>query len=162
MSYPFIIRQKAIEQYQNGILTQEEIASALGIHLSTFKRWLVRDRLGKGLQPIKGENQGRPAKIDNEGLQSIEKLVQDNPSITLEELSEAFKKLHGIDAGRSILSRALKKLNLRLKKLSIQASEKNTEEVKKRKKYLNLIKNEPRENLIFLDESVANLQMSPL
>lgn len=140
MSYPLIIRQKAIEHYQNGILTQEEVASDLGIHLSTFKRWLLRDRLGEGLEPIKGENQGRPGKIDDMGLQTIEKIVQENPSITLDELSEAYEKLHDINAGRSILSRALKKLNLRRKKLSVQASEKNTEEVKKKKVILKVYK----------------------
>lgn len=134
MSYPVIIRQKAIEQYEKGIFTQEEIAVNLGIHVSTFKRWLSRGRSGKSLEPIVGANQGRPGKIAEDGLETIEKLVKENPSITLEELSLAYKKIHDINVGRSILSRALQKLNLRRKKLSLQASEKNSEEVKKNEK----------------------------
>ncbi len=133
MPYPVVMRQKAIEQYQEGVLTQEEIASNFGIHLSTLKRWLFRDRSGEGLEPILG-NKGRPGKINDEGLKTIERIVEENPSITLVELSEAYEKLHDIYAGRSILSRALKKLNLRRKKLSLQASEKNTDEVKKKNK----------------------------
>jgi transposase len=132
MSYPLIIRQKAIEQYQENIFTQEEVASNFGVHLSTFKRWLVRDHLGKGLSPIVG-NAGRPGKIDEEGLDTIEKIVQEKPSITLEELSSAYEEIHNVNVGRSILSRALKKLNFRRKKLSFQASEKNALKVKKKK-----------------------------
>jgi hypothetical protein len=40
---------------------------------------------------------------------------------------------------RSILSRALRKLNLRRKKHNVHASEKNNEDVKKRKSSLDLI-----------------------
>lgn len=133
MPHPLIIRHRAIELYEEGMLTQEEVSSTFGIHLSTFKRWISRNRSGEGLAPIKGDK-GRPGKIDDIGLQVIEQIVEANPTITLAELSECFHKQQGVEAGRSILSRALKKLNLRRKKISFKASEKNTDEVIKKKK----------------------------
>ena len=78
-------------------------------------------------------------------------------------MAAIFYKKKKIKAGRSILSRACQKLNLRRKKLSKYASEQEREEIKKKRQtYCKEIAKIPIGDLIFLDESGANLQMAPL
>ena len=60
------------------------------------------------------------------------------------------------------MSRALKKLNIRHKKLNISSPSKEKDEVKKTIEYLAKVKQINPEHLIFIDESGANLQMYPL
>jgi transposase len=132
MSYSLEIRNRALKAYKSGKKTQEEISDLFGISLSSFKRWLQKDRDGQSLIP--DTSGGRPAKVNEEGLNTLKNLVMENPSITLDDLSIQYKKIHKIVVGRSILSRALKKLNLRYKKLSISSTAKDTEVVKKKEK----------------------------
>lgn len=137
MAYHIELRTKAIQAYEEGEGSQEEIASLLQISLSTFKRWLAMSRKGQPLQPMTG-NCGRPKKIDDVGEATIQSLIRNNPSITLSELSAAYYKKHKTIVGRSVLSRTLQKLNLRYKKLSIKSVEKQTDEIQKKRKHTNL------------------------
>lgn len=132
MSYSLEIRKRAILAYEKGESTQEEVSNIFGISLSSFKRWLQKERNGESLLP--DNSGGRPAKISKDGLETLKELVAENPSITLEDLSIKYKKIHRVIVGRSILSRALKKLNLRYKKLSISSVEKDNDMVKKKEK----------------------------
>ena len=127
-------RQRVIELYLEGSLTQLDACEEIGVSLSSFKRWISRYRRGELLVPIIA-GKGRPRKIDNSGELLIQNLIESNPSITLFEISHAIYKKNKIVAGRSVISRVLQKLNLRYKKLSISAAEKNTPEVKKRELY---------------------------
>lgn len=88
--------------------------------------------------------------------------MANNSSITLAELSEKLYKHDKIIAGRSVISRALNELNLRYKKLSLQAVEKHGPEVLKKKEfYLEELATTAVKDLIFIDECGANLQMVP-
>ena len=60
------------------------------------------------------------------------------------------------------MSRALNKLNLHHKKLSISSPSKEKDEVKKTIEYLAKVKQINSEHLIFIDESGANLPIHPL
>ena len=133
MAYHIELRTKAIQAYEEGEGSQEEIASLLQISLSTLKRWLAMSRKGHPLQPMT-ENCGRPKKIDDAGEATIQSLVINNPSITLSELSAAYYKRHKVIVSRSVLSRTLQALNLRYKKLSIKSIEKQTDEIQKKRK----------------------------
>ena len=133
MSYSLDLRMKALSAYESGTETQQEIVDTFQISLSTFKRWLQRKRSGMDLSPIT-DGRGRPRTLDDSSLKFIEKLVADNPSITLSELSNKLEKKYKLKAGNAVLCRALRGLNLRYKKLSIQAAEKETASVKKKEK----------------------------
>lgn len=133
MAYSLDLRHKAISSYESDEGTQNEIANVFGVSLSTFKRWLVRKKSGENLKPRIG-NKGRPKKINNAGFKTLKTIVEINPSITLAELSDLYLKEHKIRVGTSVLSRALSKLNLRYKKLSIKAVEKESDEVKKKER----------------------------
>lgn len=135
MSYSIEVRAKALMSYNEGEGSQEEVASLYQISLSTFKRWIYKVRHGESLKP-KTERCGRPRKVDEKGEETIRRLVEENPSITLEELSKVYYREHKIVVGTSILSRILKELNLRYKKLSIKAVERDKEEVQKKRAHI--------------------------
>jgi transposase len=136
MAYTMELRIKALEMYeQESGVAQSEVAELLGISLSTFKRWLSRRRKGENLMPLVGDK-GRPLKIDEHGLETIRKLIRENPAITLRELTEVYYKKHRVVVGTSIMFRALKKLDFSHKKVSIRASEKETDVVKKKGKII--------------------------
>ena len=75
---------------------------------------------------------GRPCRIDDKGYETIKQLLTENPCLTLEELSDNYFEIHQLKVGRSVLSRACKKLNLSRKKLSVYAAEQERDDVKKK------------------------------
>lgn len=132
MAYSLDLRQRVLSSYESGEGTQSEIADFFDINISTLKRWLTRKKSGDSLIPQKG-NRGRPGKINAMELEELRQIVEAKPSITLAELSALYLKKRQISIGSSVLSRALIKLNLRYKKLSIKAIEREAEEVKKKR-----------------------------
>ncbi len=132
--YSLDLRQKVISQYNTGELTQDEVSRLFGIGLSTFKRWRSMYETTGNLEPVI-EKTGRPSKIDQDGFSIIEKAVTLNNTITLDDLSNLYFKKRKIRVGRSILSRALAKLNLNRKKLSVSSAEKDLLESKKKERH---------------------------
>ena len=132
-AYPIALRRKMLERYKKGGITQLELCEIFGVHLSSFKRWLQRERKGEDLLPRTITNDKKP-KIDTRGLKTIKTIIQNNPCITLRELSEIYYKKHKVKAGTSVFFRACKKLNLRRKKLSKYSSQKDRTDVKKKNK----------------------------
>lgn len=135
MSYSVDLRERVLSCYDSGEHTQDDVADLFEIGVASLKRWLSRKRKGEDLG-TRAKNSGRKNKINEFGLETIKELVKNNPSITLGELSEIYFKKHNVYVGNSVLSRALKKINLRYKKLSVQAVEKESEVVKKKRRIL--------------------------
>ncbi len=136
MSYHTLeTRHRAINLYLEGTMTQVDACEEIGVSISSFKRWLSRYRKGDASLAV-ASGKGRVSKVDDKGKQFIKKLVLANPSITLAELSKAYYKRNKVIAGRSVISRVLHNLNLRHKKLSIQAAEQDTDAVKKKETIL--------------------------
>lgn len=133
--YSLDLRQKVMSQYSSGEYTQEEVSNLFDISISTFKRWYTRHKSTGNLEPIT-EKKGRPAKLDQVGFAIIKKAVELNNTITLDDLSNLYFKKRKIIVGRSILSRALAKLNLNRKKLSVSSVEKDLPESKKKEQHI--------------------------
>lgn len=129
--YSLDLREKVVEKYNNGNITQEEIGNIFQIGISTIKRWLKKYRETGDLNP-NYDKQGRPTRINERGLETISKAIEINNTITLEDLSNIYFKKHKVKVGRSVLSRVLAKLNLRRKKLSVYSPEKDNPENKKK------------------------------
>lgn len=129
--YSLDLRIKVIEQYNSGNVTQEEASNIFQIGTSTIKRWLKKYKETGNLLPSY-ENQGRPSRIDENGLATIKQAINTNNNITLEDLSAIYFKKHKVKVGRSVLSRVLIKLKLYRKKLSITSIEKDSPENKKK------------------------------
>ena len=129
--YSLDLREKVVEKYNKGNVTQEEVGNIFQIGISTIKRWLKKYRETGDLNP-NYDKQGRPNRINELGLETISKAIEINNTITLEDLSNIYFKKHKVKVGRSVLSRVLAKLNLRRKKLSIYSPEKDNPENKKK------------------------------
>jgi transposase len=129
-AYSVDFREKIVELYERGDTSYSKVAKNFGISVISAKRYVKKYREEGDLSPQKG-NQGRPTRIDEEGYKTIQNIIQKRPTITLAELSELYYKEKKTDVGRSVLSRACKKLDLRRKKLSRYAAERDRYDVKK-------------------------------
>ncbi len=129
-SYSIDLRKKVVEAYKEGNTSLSRVANNFKISITSVKRYLKLDREKGDLSPIMGK-QGRPGKIDEIGYKEIQKIIKKRPTITLMELSEIYYKKRKVKACKSVLSRACMKLNLRRKKLSQYAAERERDDVKK-------------------------------
>lgn len=129
-AYSVDLRQKIVDAYLKGNTSLSEVAQKFEVNISSVVRYLKLHREDGDLSPKKG-NKGRPGKIDEIGYETIKKIIQNKPTTTLGELSEIYYKKRKVKAGRSVLSRACLKLNLRRKKLSCYAVERERDDVKK-------------------------------
>jgi transposase len=131
--YSVDLRKKVVEVFNSERISKVKLAKRFQISLSSVKRYLNLEQEIGDLSPKVGG--GRPGKITDSGYKTIQKIIEEKPTITLEELSSLLYKKKKITAGRSILSRACQKLNLRRKKLSKYAAEQEREDVKKNSKF---------------------------
>lgn len=131
-AYSLDLRQKAVSAYENGEGTQEEIASRFSIGLRTLQEWLVLKKETSSLEPKEYIYCGRKPIIGEKELLFVKKLVEEKPDILIIEIRSLYKKKFKVEVAQSMVSRALKKLNLRRKKKSIYAHEQEREDVKKK------------------------------
>jgi transposase len=129
-AYSVDLRRKVVESYEGGNGSYSKISSDFGISIRSVKRYVKQYREDGNLLPKKG-NQGRPKKVDEDGYKTIRNIIRSHPTVTLAELSKLYYKEKKVSVGRSILSRACDKLNLRRKKLSRYAAERDRRDVKK-------------------------------
>lgn len=129
--YSLDLRQKAVSAYENGEGTQAEIAEQFSIGLRTFKTWLSLKKETGNLAPKEYIYCGRRPVIGEKGSLFLKKLIERKPDILISEIRTSYKNKFNVEIAQSMVSRALKKLNLRRKKKSIYAHEQEREDVKK-------------------------------
>ena len=132
--YSLDLREKAIAAYENGEGTQIEISSRFSIGLRTLQEWLVLKQETGNVNPKEYIHRGRMPIINEKGLLFINKLILEKPDILISEIRSLYKKKFKMIVAQSMVSRALKQLNLRRKKKSIYAQEQERKDVKKKEK----------------------------
>lgn len=148
------MRRLAIDSYNAGHGTQAEMAHFYNVDIRTFQRWLARYKKTGEDSPRKRGH--RKAIFSGEHLNTLDKLVQDNPDSTLEEL----KVLSNTTGSIMSVKRALDRLGYRYKK-TLHASEQEREDVKlKRQQWLEELPDLDPFRLVFLDESSAKTNMT--
>ena len=75
---------------------------------------------------------GKKTIIDEKGRPLIRRWVERKPDIILSELCEKYQKRFNVKVSTSMMDRALKFMNLRRKKKSTYALERDREDVKKK------------------------------
>ncbi len=136
-SYSLDLRERVLESYEKKEGTNAEIAKRYKMSLSTVKRIVQRYKT-TGAIKLYIHHAGRRPILDESGCLALEKLVSENPDSTLSELSKAYKKRYKIKLGLSLLCRVLQKLNLRYKKKSLYASQRDREDVKKKRRFFGM------------------------
>lgn len=113
--YSLDLRQKIIDTYFEGGISQRQLAKRFRVALSFIQKLLKQYRETGSITP-KVRKQQTPIKLSEEQLNILSLIVSNNNDITLDELRILLEKQTGVLIGRSTLDRMLKRLNLNLKK----------------------------------------------
>jgi len=106
------LRVKAVDAYKTGKFTQKQLADAYGVHYKTIQNWLKADARGEDQTP---KPRGHRPRIFTESEEKeLILILNDNPSITLEDIKLKFNKTCSI----SVIHRTLQRLGFTYKKIS--------------------------------------------
>ena len=114
-AYSVDLRQKIIDVYNEGNLSQRQLAKQFHVAKSFVQKLLKQYRQTGNHAPLKRRKQ-TPTKLNLKQLKVLEELVKTNNDATLEELRKQFIATTGIIISRSTVDRMLHRLNLTLKK----------------------------------------------
>src|SRR5919107_6288747 len=97
-------------------MPRQEVAEVFGVSIPSIKRWLNRRRQTGDVQPR--PIPGPPARKREALEAALPEQVRLNPDLTLEERCELFfEEVHSVKVCNASMSRALKRLQLPLKKV---------------------------------------------
>jgi transposase len=114
-AYSLDLRQKIVDTYVEGNISQRQLAKQFRVALSFVEKLLKQHRETGNIAPKKRMNQ-TPTKLNDEQLKGLEHLVEAHNDATLEELRDLLEQKTGVRIGRSTVDRMLSKLDLSVKK----------------------------------------------
>lgn len=114
-AYSLDLRQKIVDVYAEGNLSQRQLAKQFRVALSFVEKLLKQHRETGNIAPKKRLNQ-TPTKLNDEQLKVLEQLVEEHNDATLEELRALLEQKTAVRIGRSTVDRMLSKLDLTVKK----------------------------------------------
>lgn len=114
-AYSLDFRQKIVDTYAEGNLSQRQLAERFRVALSFIETLLKQHRETGSIAP-KVRTKQTPTKLNAQQLAVLEQLVEADNDATLAELRERLAQQTGVLIGRSTVDRMLKKLNLTVKK----------------------------------------------
>lgn len=116
-AYSLDLRQKIVEAYAEGNISQRQLAVQFRVALSFIEKLLKQQRETGSIAP-KVRTEQTPTKLTREQLTILKQIVEANNDATLDELRYQLEQQTGVLIGRSTVDRMLKKLNLTVKKNS--------------------------------------------
>ena len=150
------LRQRILNAVDNREGSRRTLAARFCVNVSTITR-LLQLRRQTGSSEPRPHGGGVAPTLDQDALERLRKLVEETPDATL----EAFKQELGVTGSKMIICRALQKLGLPLKKKSRHASERDTPEVrKKRRKFREEVAPVEPKRLVFVDETGVTTAMT--
>ena len=114
-AYSLDLRQKIIDTYINGGISQRQLAKRFRVSLSFIEK-LVKRYPEAGTIAPKVRTSQTPTKLSKEQLSVLSSIVKANNDATLNELRGQLEEQTGVLIGRSTLDRMLRFLNLSVKK----------------------------------------------
>lgn len=114
-AYSIEFRRKIIKVHEDESISQRKLAKRFGVALSFVQKLLKQYRETDSVAP-KIRTQQTPSKLTEEHLSVLRRLVEAQNDATLEELREQLAAKIDVLVSRSTIDRALKKLDLTLKK----------------------------------------------
>jgi transposase len=124
MSLSIDLRKRLVDAYENKEGSIRELAKRFKIGTTTLVTWLKKKRTEGTL--IAKKPTGRPSKFDAQGLAFISKNLEQNNSLTLNELAQRYEKKRGIAVSLMAVHRACKRLKLNYKKNSLPSRTKQS------------------------------------
>ena len=126
---PVEIRMCIITAYEDG-QTQEEIADRFEVSQSSVSRLIKKFSSDGHMMPAKRE--GAAPILTDEDYLVIREIVKNESDLTLLAISQRIEDQLGKCVSLTTVHRVLKKLNLRRKKKTRQASERDRPDIKKK------------------------------
>jgi transposase len=114
-AYSLDLRQRIVQACDEAINTRPEIAQSFSVSLS-FVNKLWRRWIETGSAAARPKGKGPPPVLDSPKLEQLRQCVEHKPDSTLSELCDALAKAGGPGVSRSTMCRALRTLDLPLKK----------------------------------------------
>jgi len=109
--YSVDLRQKIIDIYAEGNVSQRQLARQFRVALSFIQKLLKQYKETGNIAP-KVRRKQTPIKLTDEQLQILKDLVQEKPQATLEYLREELAARTGVTISISTVHRMLRRLNL--------------------------------------------------
>jgi transposase len=151
------LRRRILEAVDNHECSRRKLAARFSVNVSTITR-LLQLRRQTGSSEPRPHGGGVAPTLDQEALERLRKLVEQTPDATL----EALRQKMGISGSVMIICRALQKLGLPLKKKSPHAAERDTPEVRqKRREFRREVEPIEPGRLVFVDETGVTTAMTP-
>jgi transposase len=151
------LRKRILDAVDNREGSRRKLAARFGVNTSTITRLLQLRRQTGCFEP-RPHRGGVAPTLDQDGLDRLRELVGKDPDATLEQHRQGL----GIGGSIMIVWRALKKLDITVKKESPHAAERDTPEVrKKRRSFRREVKPIEPGRLVFVDETGVTTAMTP-
>ena len=151
------LRRRILEAVDNHECSRRKLAARFSVNVSTITRLLQLRRQAGSSEP-RPHGGGVAPTLDREALERLRKLVEQTPDATL----EALRQKMGISGSVMIICRALQELGLPLKKKSPHAAERDTPEVRqKRREFRREVEPIEPGRLVFVDETGVTTAMTP-
>ena len=112
--YSLDLRQRVIEAYETGEVSQRQLAQQFSIALSTVQAWIQRKRRTGSLAP--DPTGGSKSKLDQDARAALARLIQTQPDATLAEWAETLEAETDVSVHPSTLWRQARRLGLTRKK----------------------------------------------
>lgn len=109
------LRERLIRSYEQGELSQEEVARRFLVSVRTFKRWWKRYQESERMAPEPMGGWVKP-KVDEAGGVYLRKWLEKRSDLTLAELCERYERQLGVSISTSAMDRGLKRLKISRKK----------------------------------------------
>jgi len=152
-------RQKILETKQKTGESIQETAERFQVSYSFVQKLLKRYKEERTVEP-KNHGGGAQAKLRQEHLPELEKLVFEDNDATLQQLCNRLEEKTGIRVSVPTMCRLLQKMKLTRKKKTLHANEAETERVQNlRREYWTTIGEVSLKDLVFIDETGINLAM---
>ncbi len=150
------LRERICNAVDNHEGSRRKLAARFGVNVSTITR-LLQLRRQTGSSEPRPHGGGVAPTLDHDALERLRGLVEETPDATL----EALKQKLGVSGRIMIICRALQKLGLPLKKKSPHASERDTPEVReKRRSFRKKVELIESRRLVFVDETGVTTTMT--
>jgi transposase len=151
------LRRRILDAGDNNEGSRRELAARFKVNVSTITRLLQLRRQTGSSQPRPHGGGVAPA-LDHDALERLRGLVEQTPDATL----EALRREMGVTGSVMIICRALQKLGLVRKKKSRHAAERDTPEVRrKRRSFRRKVEPIEPKRLVFVDETGVTTAMTP-
>lgn len=114
-AYSLDFRQKILDTYNRGGISQRQLAKRFCVTLSFIEKLLKQSRETGSIAP-KIRTQQTPPKLNEQQLNVLFEIVEAKNDATLSEIREQLKEKAGITIGISTVERMLQKREISLKK----------------------------------------------